>query len=119
MPDILDNYYNNKKIKTVLGKNTYFNGNLSFKDSLKINGNFIGNIKVTGQGALIIGSTSTVQANIIANTIVIMGTVKGDVIAQEKVEMLSTGRLFGNIKSKKIKISDGAIFKGRHESIKE
>ncbi len=119
MPDILDNYYNNKKIKTVLSKNTYFNGNLLFKDSLKINGNFIGNIKVASKGSLVVGETANIQANINADTIVIMGIVKGDVTAAQKVEILETGRLYGNIKSRKLKISDGAIFKGRHESIKD
>ncbi|HPO50504.1 MAG TPA: polymer-forming cytoskeletal protein [Spirochaetota bacterium] len=116
MSNLLENYYNNKKIKTILGKNTIFNGNLSFKDSLKINGTFIGNIEALG--LLVVGENASVQANIRAKSIVVYGTVKGDVNAEEKVEMLSTGRVYGNIKAKKIKIADGVIFNGKCEIIK-
>ncbi len=117
MGNLLENYHNNKKIKTVLGKGTYFNGVLNFKDSLKINGSFIGSINATG--LLIIGEGAIVKANVTARSIVVYGTVSGDVYAKEKVEMLPTGRVYGNIKAKKIKISDGVIFNGRCEMVKE
>ncbi|HOJ65051.1 MAG TPA: polymer-forming cytoskeletal protein [Spirochaetota bacterium] len=116
MSGILENYYNNKKIKTILGKDTNFNGNLSFKDSLKINGIFIGSIN--SSGVLVIGKGAIVQANVTAKTVIINGTIKGDVLAEEKVEMLPTGRVYGNIKAKKVKISDGVIFNGKCEIIR-
>jgi cytoskeletal protein CcmA (bactofilin family) len=116
MSTVLNNFYNNKKIKTILGKNTSFNGNLSFKESIKINGNFIGHINASGQ--LIIGEEAVVQANIKAKSIVVMGTIKGDVGADEKVELLPTARVYGNIKAKKLKVSDGVIFNGKCEIIK-
>lgn len=116
MSGILENYYNNKKIKTILGKNTNFNGNLSFKDSLKINGTFIGSIN--SSGILVIGTGAMVQANITAKTVIINGTVKGDVLAEEKIEMAQTGRVYGNVKSKKVKICDGVIFNGKCEIIR-
>jgi len=111
----LENYFNNKKIKTVLGKGTYFNGDLNFNDSLKINGSFTGNIKSTG--LLIVGEGAIIKANVSAKSIIVLGTIEGDVFASEKVEMLTTGRVYGNIKAKKIKISDGVIFNGRCEMI--
>lgn len=117
MGSLLENFHNNKKIKTVLGKGAYFNGNLEFKDSLKINGSFIGSINA--KGLLVIGEGAMIQANISTDSIVIFGTIKGDVIASEKVEMFSTGRVYGNIKSRKIKISDGVIFNGKCEMIKD
>ncbi|OHD09833.1 MAG: hypothetical protein A2086_00345 [Spirochaetes bacterium GWD1_27_9] len=116
MANLLENYYNNKKIKTILGKNTNFNGDLSFRDSLKINGTYIGNINATG--LLVIGENATVQANIKAKSIVIYGTVKGDINAEERVEMLPICKVQGNVKAKKIKISDGVVFNGRCEIIK-
>lgn len=117
MAKLLDNYYNNKKIKTILGKTTNFNGDLTFKDSLKINGTFTGSISATG--VLVIGEGAIVKANVFANSIIVSGTIDGDVHAKEKVEMLPTGRVYGDIKAKKIKISDGVIFNGRCEMIKE
>ena len=116
MSRLLENYYNNKKIRTVLGKKTYFNGELAFNDSLKINGNFIGKINATG--FLVVGENSVVEADISANSVVVCGTVKGNIFASEKVEMQSTGKIYGNVKAKKIKISDGVIFSGKCEIIK-
>jgi cytoskeletal protein CcmA (bactofilin family) len=117
MSNLLENYYNNKKIKTVLGKGTHFNGDLQFKDSLKINGNFTG--KINASGLLVVGEGAMVDANVSANSIVVCGTVNGDVYAEEKVDMLPTGRVYGNIKARKIKISDGVVFNGRCEMIKQ
>ncbi len=115
MSNLLDNYYNNKKIKTILGKGTYFNGKLNFNDSLKINGTFIGNIN--SSGLLVIGEGAIIKANVSAKSIVIFGTIEGDVYATDKVEMHPTGRVYGNIKAKKIKISDGVIFNGSCEIV--
>jgi cytoskeletal protein CcmA (bactofilin family) len=116
MSRLLENYYNNKKIKTVLGKKTYFNGDLVFQDSLKINGNFTGKINATG--FLVVGEDSVIEADISAHSVVVCGTVKGNIYASEKVEMQSTGKIYGNVKAKKIKISDGVIFSGKCEIMK-
>ncbi len=116
MENLLENYYNNKKIKTVLGKGTFFDGDLNFKDSLKINGSFVGNI--IASGLLVIGEGAIVNANVTANSIAVFGTIKGNVVAEEKVEMYPTGRVYGDVKAKKIKISDGVIFVGRCEMVK-
>jgi cytoskeletal protein CcmA (bactofilin family) len=116
MSRLLENYYNNKKIRTVLGNKTYFNGDLVFQDSLKINGSFIGKINATG--FLVVGEGSIVEADITANSVVVSGTVKGNICAAEKVEMMPTGKIYGNVKAKKIKISDGVIFSGKCEIVK-
>ncbi|MBN2545675.1 MAG: polymer-forming cytoskeletal protein [Spirochaetes bacterium] len=116
MKQLLDNYYNNKKIKTVLGKGTWFNGSLNFKDSLKINGSFSG--KINSTGFLIVGEGAIVKANIKADSVIVHGTIDGDVFASDKVEMLPTGRVYGDVKAKKIKISDGVIFSGSCEMLK-
>lgn len=116
MSVLLKNYYNNKKIKTILGTNTFLKGNLKFKESLKINGNFVGSIEAAG--LLVIGEEAKIQADVYAKSIVVSGLVKGDIVAEERVEMLPTGRVYGNVKAKKIKISDGVIFYGHCETIK-
>ena len=116
MKQILENYYNNKKIKTIIGKNSDLVGHLTFKDSLKINGFFKGN--VNSEGLLFIGETAQVTGDISAEAVVVCGVVNGDITAKAKVEMLPTGRVYGNVKAKKIKISDGVIFNGKCEIIK-
>ena len=115
MKKMLENYYNNKKIKTILGKGTLFNGILNFQDSIKINGTFSG--EINAKGLLVVGEGAIVKANIKADSVIVLGTIDGNVYANEKVEMLPTGRVYGDVKSKKIKISDGVIFSGSCEMI--
>jgi len=59
-----------------------------------------------------------ITANIKVGSVVIGGTVKGNVEATEKLEMLSTGKVFGNIRTAKLKIADGVVFEGTCEMIK-
>jgi cytoskeletal protein CcmA (bactofilin family) len=49
---------------------------------------------------------------------VVGGTIKGNIEATEKLEMLSTGKVFGNIRTAKLKIADGVVFEGKCEMIK-
>jgi cytoskeletal protein CcmA (bactofilin family) len=105
-----------EKISTTLGKETTFNGVMRFKDSLKIDGVFTGEIVSTG--FLYIENGAMVTANIKVSSIVIGGTIKGNVEATEKLEMLATGKVFGNIRTAKLKIADGVVFEGKCEMIK-
>jgi cytoskeletal protein CcmA (bactofilin family) len=111
-----DDHKGTEKISTTLGKETAFNGVMRFKDSLKIDGNFTGEIVSTGY--LYIESGAMVTANIRVGSVVIGGTVKGNVEASDKLEMLATGKVYGNIKTAKLKIADGVVFEGKCEMIK-
>ena len=59
-----------------------------------------------------------VTANIKVGSIVIGGIIRGNVEATEKLEMLTTGQVFGNIRTAKLKIADGVVFEGKCEMIK-
>ena len=104
-----------EKITTTLGKETNFNGTLKFKDSLKIDGRFEGEIESSGY--LYIENGATVTANIRVGSVVIGGIVRGNVEASEKLEMLTTGKVYGNIRTAKLKIADGVVFEGKCEMI--
>jgi len=104
-------------ISTVFGKDTEFYGDLSFSKSLQINGSFEGDINSTG--FLVIGEGATVKANIKAKTVILKGTVHGNVEASERLEIHPNGKLYGNIRTAKLRISDGVIFDGNCEMIKD
>jgi cytoskeletal protein CcmA (bactofilin family) len=104
------------KIKTTLGKETNFNGIMRFKDSLKIDGKFQG--EIVSNGFLYIETGAVVKANIKVGSIIIGGVVRGNVEAVEKLEMLASGQVFGNIRTSKLKIADGVVFDGKCEMIK-
>jgi excisionase family DNA binding protein len=88
-------------------------GSLSFKDpvNLRINGRFEGNLEV--KGSLTIGSTAAVKADIVGDSIIIAGRIKGKVIARQALVLLSTAIVEGEIYPTKLHIDDGAIFDGR------
>ena len=103
-------------ITTVFGKDTDFDGELEFKKSLQIDGKFKG--EISSGGYLVIGEGAVVEANIKAKTVIIMGTVKGNIEAQSKLEIHEKGKLFGNIRTAKLRIADGVVFEGKCEMIK-
>jgi cytoskeletal protein CcmA (bactofilin family) len=106
-----------ERVETVFSNTTMFSGELNFETSLKIEGSFKGKIK--SKGHLIVGENAKVRASIKANSIVIAGEVKGNVEAVERLELLPTGKLYGNIKTRKLKMADGVIFEGSCEMLKE
>lgn len=103
-------------IATVFGSDTQFFGDLSFKKSLQINGTFEG--EISSGGYLVIGEGAVVKANINARAVIVNGTVYGNIEAREKLEIQSKGKVYGNIRTAKLKIADGVIFEGSCEMIK-
>ncbi len=103
-------------IATVFCKDTEFYGDLKFSKSLQINGYMEG--EITSEGFLVVGEGATVKANIKARTVIIMGTVHGNVEALDRLEIQTNGKLYGNIKTSKLKIADGVVFEGSCEMIK-
>jgi cytoskeletal protein CcmA (bactofilin family) len=106
-----------EKVSTVFSDNTSLDGVLKFSTSIKIEGTFKG--KILSTGYLIIGERARVRASIKAQSIVIAGEVKGNVEASERLEMLPSGKLYGNIKTKTLKMADGVIFEGTCEMLRQ
>ncbi len=103
-------------ITTVFSKDSEFYGELFFKKSLQINGYFEG--EIASGGFLVIGEGAVVKANIKAKTVILMGTVHGNIEALARLEIHSTGKLYGNIRTAKLQIADGVVFEGACEMIK-
>ncbi len=111
-----DDHKSAERITTTLGRETDFNGVMRFRDSLKIDGSFSGEIVSTG--FLYVEQGATITADIRVGSVVVGGTIKGNIEATEKLEMLATGKVYGNIRTAKLKIADGVIFEGKCEMIK-
>ncbi len=102
---------------TTLGVETALSGTLRFKDSLRIKGSFEGEIDATGRLYVDAGATVTAR-RIRATSIVIGGTVRGDIEAADRLEMLPTAKVYGNIRAAKLRIADGVIFEGACEMVR-
>jgi len=103
-------------IKTTLGAQTVFRGTLRFRDSLKILGRCEGRIE--SPGLLVIGKGAEVLAEIKVGSLVVAGTVKGNVEALTQTDISSTGKIIGNLRTAQLRIEDGTVFEGKVEMLK-
>lgn len=99
------------RLSGYVGNGTVLTGETDFQAMLRIDGHLTGRI-TSENGTLIIGSSGRVDANIAVAAAVISGTVNGDIIAAEKLELGRTARVLGNIQTPRLVIEDGAIFEG-------
>jgi cytoskeletal protein CcmA (bactofilin family) len=97
-------------IDTVLAEDIDFSGVLSFKEPLMIKGKFKGEIKASGD--LYIGEKAEVEAKIEARTISSRGRIKGNVVAQSRIELSSTAVVEGDIQCPDLVIESGAVYNG-------
>jgi cytoskeletal protein CcmA (bactofilin family) len=86
-------------------------GEISFRDMVRVNGHIAGTV-YSQSGTLIVDVTATVEANVDVAVAVIGGTVRGDIVAHERIELGPGARIYGNICTRSIAIKDGAIFDG-------
>ena len=97
--------------KTVLGSNAVFKGELTFKDTLCIDGEFEG--KLTTSDKLIVAEEGAILADIEAGTVICKGKIRGNIIASQKVEIHSTGKILGDVHAPALMIELGAVVLGR------
>ena len=101
-----------KKNFTVFGSETEFEGQLEFTDNLKINGRFNGTI--TSEGNLEIDKAAVCNVDkMAARSIVISGSVTGNIEASERIEMCSGCKVTGNIVTARLRIADNVDFEGQ------
>ncbi len=101
-----------KKNLTVFGQETEFDGVLEFTDNLVITGKFKGEIRATGDLEIEKGAVCEVQ-KMSANSIVISGSVTGDIDAPERVEMCTGSVVRGDVKTARIRIAEDVDFEGQ------
>jgi cytoskeletal protein CcmA (bactofilin family) len=95
----------------VIGKGLVVRGELSGEGNIELGDQFEGKIYLTGSVVVLEGAS--IQSDISATEIVVAGAVRGNLMATEKVEFLSTGRLFGNVRSKVLVVREGGRVSGR------
>lgn len=97
-------------INAFLGKGTEFDGKLIFDGVVRLDGKFRG--EIVSKDTLVVGESATVNAEIKVNTIIISGTIKGNIYAKNRVEVHAPGKLYGNIHTPVLVLEEGVIFEG-------
>ena len=98
------------EIKAYMGEDTVFNGSLSFEGTVRIDGKFEG--EVITEDTLIVGETGHLVAEVSAGTVICMGRVEGTVMASKKIEIHSTSKVIGNVKTPALYIELGGVLDG-------
>ena len=94
-----------------VGNGTTLTGEANFKAMLRVDGHLSGRIS-SDSGTLIVGTGGQVDANIEVAIATIHGTVNGDIIAKQRLELGRAARVTGNIQTPSLVIEQGAIFEG-------
>ncbi len=95
---------------TVIGPDAKFKGELSFEKGVRVEGHFEGQIQ--SKGTLHIAEGAGVTASIEAANVRVEGACKGDLNVSEKLHLLATAKVEGDLRTNRLEIADGAIFIG-------
>jgi len=97
--------------QATIGKSLVIKGEVTGSESLYIDGRVEGSINLSGN-RVTVGRNGVVAANINAREIVVLGKVRGNLTASDRVDIRSDGSLTGDVVAARISIEDGAFFKG-------
>ena len=102
---------NTVSIHSLIGYKTKFWGNIEANDFLRIDGFFSG--KILSNGKVFVGKNGIAKkCIIIAKYVIIGGKIEGDIYSYDRVEILKSAEVYGNIYSNSINIEDNISFKG-------
>lgn len=96
---------------TLIGSNTLFTGNIEAEGTVRVDGKVKGDIKVTSD--VYIGDQASITGNIEAANVHLSGTVEGNISAKGILKILSTAKLYGDIKVNSFVADEGALFQGK------
>ena len=97
-------------INSIIGEGTRFNGEFDLNGLLRIDGDFCGTVRT--EGKVLVGKNGRAECTVYAGTVVVGGILRGNIFANEKVVILSTGIVLGNIHSPRFIVEEGVIFNG-------
>jgi len=101
----------NSTDQATIGKSLVIKGEVTGSESLYIDGRVEGSINLSGN-RVTVGRNGIVNANISAREIVVLGKVRGNLQASDRVDIRTEGSLTGDVIAQRISIEDGAFFKG-------
>ena len=97
-------------VSSYIGKDSVLEGRLIFEGTFNLDCKFRGNISALG--TLIVGEHGKIDSDIHGTSVISKGEIYGNIIAQERVEILPTGKVYGDIWAPVVVVKKGAIFEG-------
>ena len=100
-----------------VGSGTIVTGEANFKAMMRVDGHLSGRIN-SSSGTLIVGANGKVDANIEVAVAIVHGTINGDIIATQRLELGRAAKLNGNIQTASLMVEPGALFEGTCKMIR-
>jgi cytoskeletal protein CcmA (bactofilin family) len=99
-----------EEISAFLGKETSFEGKMTFQGVFRLEGRFEG--EIFESGTLIVGESALIKGKVGVHSIIINGHVEGEICAKGRVEIHSVGKFYGNLLTQNLIIHEGGILEG-------
>jgi len=103
--------------ETIIASGVKVEGDFSSPGNVRIEGTVIGSVKA--EGDLIVTETAVIQANVSAANAIVAGEIKGDLTTGEKLELLGTAKIHGNISCRILTVESGASIVGNCQVAQE
>lgn len=98
------------EVSALIGRGAEFEGRIVFEGVVRIDGSFKGDVFT--RDTLVIGPDAVVEAQIDADTVLVAGSVSGEIRAMSRVEIFATGVVRGAVHTPVLKIEEGGVFDG-------
>jgi cytoskeletal protein CcmA (bactofilin family) len=96
---------------TIIGSNVVLTGILRDAGDIAIHGKIEG--EISSERSVVVGETAEIKGPITGQIITVAGVVRGSIEAEQKLELLPTGKVYGSISARDLIIRSGAIFIGK------
>ncbi len=102
--------FKNAKTTSILGKSTEFEGVLTLKGGIRIDGKFSGDL--TSDSVIFMGETADVKARIHAEAVISSGQVEGEIVSKKQVQINLPGSFKGSVETRELILEKGVFFDG-------
>ncbi|MFY9485454.1 MAG: polymer-forming cytoskeletal protein [Bacillota bacterium] len=103
--------HQNRRITTIIGDDTQISGSITSSGVVRIDGRFEGDIHT--ETDVVVGERGYLKARVEAAGMSVAGEVHGDLHLSGRLEILATGKVFGEIRVSALAIEEGGVFKGK------
>lgn len=105
------------QVGTIIGSDAAFKGNITAQGTIRIDGQHEGELVTAGD--LVVGEGGRLAAQVKARSALVAGVIKGNIDVADKLELLPTAKVYGDIKVGTLTINEGAVFRGVCQMLKE
>jgi cytoskeletal protein CcmA (bactofilin family) len=99
--------------KTLIAEDVEITGSMKCSGAVKMAGKLNGDL--TCEGNVLVEKSAAIKGNVSAASIVVLGMIKGNIVAKERIELKGTARVAGDIKAKRLVVEEGVTLVGKSE----